>query len=415
MVRSPAVPPLLCSAFLQLAACSTMPPESPQGQAREPPQAPPGAVVRDPDPVADFRAFLATEPGPGQVRVHLMDLMAERDPRTTEILIEVLREPPLDIQLLVDTCVYLANLGGPDATRALVEFAASRAVQRGDPELLAAALTAIGEADAEGQHEFLVGVARKFLDREESIARAAIRALAEGSRPRTVDDLVVLLEATEAPGDSEEARLRRISAKEEVAGALRTISGEDFPEDAKTWKEWWRRNRTTWRPPGQRTEPEADINAADAYRDEAYGFELKKPNRRWSFRRSESGIPSLVLEALYEGRRAAWVEVYVTGTRDSRSKTPEAMADEQATGIEGKFRELRMAEWNRAGELGGEHAVEQVLFGLHKDFDVVRMRNVYALKDETLYCLITCWRSGTPISLRDDIDAILGSFRWKQE
>jgi len=118
-----------------------------------------------------------------------------------------------------------------------------------------------------------------------------------------------------------------------------------------------------------------------------------------------------VLEALDEGQRAAWVELTVVGTKNYKSKTPEAWAEEMKGSFEGKFRDIKEADWDKKTRVAGENAIEQKVFGQHKDFDAVQMTNVYFTRSEIMYQMICFWKSGKSQALRDDIDEIIKTFK----
>lgn len=117
------------------------------------------------------------------------------------------------------------------------------------------------------------------------------------------------------------------------------------------------------------------------------------------------------LEALEEGQQAAWVEVIAQGTRSLAAKTPEDYAKELRGQIEPKFRDFKVAEWEKKCSYGGLKGVEQVLHGRHKDLDAVHMRNVYLEKSEVIYYFSCVYKSGKKASLEGDIDEILRGFR----
>ena len=80
-------------------------------------------------------------------------------------------------------------------------------------------------------------------------------------------------------------------------------------------------------------------------------------------------------------------------------------------GFEGKFRDIKEAEWAKKGRVAGENSVEQVVFGQHKDFDAVSMHNVYLSRSEVMYQLVCFWKSGKPEALKDDIEEIIKTFK----
>jgi hypothetical protein len=188
------------------------------------------------------------------------------------------------------------------------------------------------------------------------------------------------------------------------------MTGKDIA-DVKIWQEWWDKEKKTWKPAVAGKDTTKDLNASDTYSEDAYGLEIKRPNKAWTFRRLEGGAGLVTIEALDEGQKAAWVEVYAQGTKTLKSKTPEQFADEQKANMEPKFRDIKNAEWAKKCSYAGLKGIEQVVDGQHKDFDAVHMRNVYEDKSEVMYFFVTFWKSGKKASLESDIDWILKN--WK--
>ncbi len=361
------------------------------------------------DAVKAFEDYLKTKPESSGIVNQIGDLAQKHHPKVAKAFMPLLRHADETVKIAV-----LQNIGkqnDPKVAGPLMGmFDAVEKEKR--YKLLAAIAEGVGDADAKAHYDFLIKTAKKYLDINADVSSAAFRGCANNVCRETVDDLVKQVGVADyvTTADNPVKRAARNATKPVLNDLLRKITGEDI-NDVKIWNEWWKKNDKTWKPPVAGAEGKKDINASLVFADDAYGFELKKPNTRWSFRKPDGNNPYLTMEALDEGQRAAWVELNVMGNKNLKSKTPEAMADEQKGGIEGKFREFKTAEWDKKGMVAGEKSVEQILFGPHKDHDVVAMHNVYVLKSEVHYFLITYWKSGKAASLREDIEEIIKTFR----
>ena len=174
-------------------------------------------------------------------------------------------------------------------------------------------------------------------------------------------------------------------------------------------------NKKTWKPAAVGESAEPDITKLEVYKDSAYGFEVKKPNKAWTFRRHKGdGNLFLSLEAMDEGQKGAWASLSVYGIKNYKSKTPEAAAQEWRDSNEPKFRDLKEAEWSRKATIGTLRGVEQVLVGQHKDDGAVYVHNFYVEEGEVMYLWHCTYKSGKPASMKDDIEEILKAFKLKK-
>lgn len=361
------------------------------------------------DAIKAFEEYLKTNPDSQGIRNQVAELSLRKDPRVGDALLPLLRHKDDDVKIAV-----AQNIGKQGNAKVVAYLKAMADHKDADekPKVLAALLEGIGDGDAKRNYDYLMKIAKKQLDYNADIACAAFRAAANYVTVDTVEDLVKELARADytTTADNPVKRAARGATKPVLLDLLKKVTGEEI-NDVKIWNEWWSRNKKSWKPPLPGQEARKDLNASDSFRDEAYGFEITKPSRAWMFRKPEGTQPYLILEALDEGQRAAWVELTCVGTKNYKSKTPDAWAEEMKGGLEGKFRDFKEADWTRKGRIGGENSVEQVLFGQHKDFDAVYMHNAYVEKGQVMYQFLCIWKSGKSAALKDDIGQILRDFK----
>jgi hypothetical protein len=361
------------------------------------------------DAVKAFEDYVASKPESQGLRNQVAELALRKDPRVAKALRPLLRHKDDEVKIAV-----AQNIGKQGDPRVALDLKAMADMKDMDenPKLMAALIEGIGDAAAKQNYEWLIKLAKKYLDSNGDIAGAAYRAAANYVTRDTVDDLIAELGRADyvTTKDNPVKKAARGACKPVLLDLLKKVTGEQIA-DVKIWDEWWSKEKKTWKPPLAGADGKKDINAADEFDDAAYGFVMKKPSRAWLFRKPDGGQPYLVLEALDEGQRAAWVELTVVGTKNYKSKTPEAWGEEMKASFEGKFRDIKEAEWAKKGKVGGENAIEQIVFGQHKDFDAVAMHNAYLTRSEVMYQIVCFWKSGKPQALKDDIEEILKTFK----
>ncbi len=396
------------------ASCASAP--EPPGEvpeaAVEPAEPAPEREPPTTDPVVALQEFLATRPETGEILQRVVQLGMSEDPRAVQAIASILRRPGFEDCVYEFACVHIVDHGGPVAGKALAKFADSRLAST-NPRLMVRALEAIGVADPDGQYPFLLKVGRKHLDRDAEVAIAAYKAAAGHVTPDSVDDFVKELQVADAvrPRDTEQQRACRAEVRQVLDLCLLRMTGR-YIDDARVWLKWWKDNRKTWMPLEPGEEHSIDINASDTFVDDAYGIVIKKANKTWWFLKDKADFHGIVtIEALDEGQRAAWIEISAEETRNLKSETPEAYAEETRGSIEPRFRDIRRADWTKKGSYGGLKGIEQVVEGVHKDYDLVQMRNVFLEKRGVMYVFRTIWKSGKKASLKDDIETMLDGFR----
>jgi len=362
------------------------------------------------DEVKAFEEYVKTKPDSQGLRNKIAEISLRKDPRVAEALKDLLRHADDEVKIAV--AQNIGKQGDPKVVRYLMAMADRKDMDE-NPKLMAALLEGIGDADAKRNYKYLLKTANKYMDSSGDISGAAFRALANYVTAETVDDLIKAVGTADyvTTADNAVKKASRGAVKGVLMDLLKKVTNEQI-NDVKIWKEWWSDNKKTWKAPIAGTDEKKNINDSDEYEDTAYGFILKKPNRAWIFRLSQGDHFQIILEALDEGQRAAWIELTVFGTKNYKSKTPEAMAEELRPIFEGKFREIKEGSyWDRKTRIAGETGIEQKVFGPHKDFDVVEMRNVLMTHKEVMYQFVTYWKSGKNPSFKEDIEEAFKTFK----
>jgi len=367
------------------------------------------------DKVEAFKEYLKTNPDSQGLRNQIAELGQTKDPRVADVLMPLLKSPKYDDEVKITVCQTVGKQGKKEVAAPLFFMADSKPWEE-KPKLIAAALEGVGDADAPANYKELMKWGKKYLDINGDIAVACFRAASLHVTKETVDDLLKELVRADyvTTKDSAQKKAARGAAKPVLVELLKKLTGKNI-DDVKVWNEWWSDNKKTWAPTVPGEKKPKDLNATDTFTEDAYAFEIKKPNKAWSFRQNEGGGPIVTIEALEEGQRAAWCEMYVQGTKNMKSKTPEACAKEIRESMEGKFRDIKAgAEWEKKCMFGGKRAVEQIIFGQHKEFDAVHMHNVFTEEGEVMYYMISFYKSGKKASLDTDIEEIIKSFKIKR-
>jgi hypothetical protein len=228
---------------------------APASGAEEPPPVAASESTSSPDvepEIADFREYLKTGPEPGALRNRIVDFARRPDPRKVKPLAPLLRVRKYDDEVRSAACRGIGRMGDPGASGLLLAVAEDKG-NRSRPQVVAAALEGVGDADPRGRQGSLLKFAKSHLDRDAVIASAALRAAAKAPSRELVDDLVRMLEwcSVDRPGAPAEARAAREAVRPVLVTLLRDLTGHDA-KDPAGWSEWWssgaKRTRTP-RPP----------------------------------------------------------------------------------------------------------------------------------------------------------------------
>jgi len=363
------------------------------------------------DKLNAFKEYLKTNPDAQGIKNQVADLCSNcKDERTVEVLMPLVRNPKTDEDVKVTILENVGKLGVKSVAGTLMALADSKPWEE-KPKLMAAAYRGAGDADAEGQYKGLIKVAKKYLDSNADIATAAFQAASLHVTRDTVDDFIKALATSDAAlqTNAVSKRAPHDACKPVIMDCLKKMTGQTI-NDPKAWFDWWKTYGKTWSPPAPGKDKPKDLNATDTFSDQGYGFEIKKPNKAWSFRPGDGRAMVVRIEALEEGAPAAWVEIIVQGTKNLKSNTPELYAKEVRDGLEPKFRSLKEADWDKKCMYGGLKGIEHILNGQHKDLDAIHMHNVFVDRSGIMFAFTCVYKSGKKASLESDIEDILKSF-----
>jgi hypothetical protein len=322
----------------------------------------------------------------------------------------MVKNPKYDDEVRIAAMQNVGKQGDKAVAVQLLQLADSKPFED-KPKLIAAAIEGVGDADAKGHYKEIIKTARSWVPKNGDVASAAIRAASLHNTRDTIDDFLKMLADADyvTTQDNAVKRDSKGKAKAELMSCLKKMSGEQI-NDVKAWQEWWGRVGKVWTPPTPGADKNKDLNASEVYTDAAYGFTIKRPNKVWMLRKPDDGRPYLRYEALDDGQPAAWVEMYVIGTKGITPKTPDGWAKLVREEMEPKFKDLKEAVWDKKCRYGGQNGIEQILKGRHKDHDAISMHNVFVDKTEIMYYFICVFKSGKKASLEEDIEEILKSF-----
>ena len=364
------------------------------------------------DAVKSFEDYLKTNPDSQGIRNQVAELGIKKDPRIAKALLPMLRGPKFDEDVKIAVAQCIGEQGDTSIVGALKSLADAKDIEKEKPKLLAALLEGIGDADAKRNYDFLMKIGKKQINENADIASAAFRAASNHVSRETVDDMIKELANADyvTTKDSAVKKAARGGTKPVLMEILKKITGQDY-RDLKAWQNWWNDNEKTWKPPSDGDTAGQDLTKIEVFKDAAYGFEIKKPNKAWMFRKhSGGGNLYLTLEALDEGQKAASLDLLLYETKNYKSKTPPQAAQEWRDANEPKFRDFKEQVWERKCTFGGG-GIEQVLVGQHKEDGAVHIHNVFVENGGIMFWLIGTYRSGKPASMKEDIEEILKSFK----
>jgi hypothetical protein len=317
-----------------------------------------------------------------------------------------------DVKIAVCQCV--GKQGDKAIVATLLSMADAKDIEKEKPKLVAAIYEAIGDADAKANYKTLLKAAKKALDTSADIAGAAFRACSNHVTTDSVDDMVMELGRADQvfANDNPVKQAARNGTKPILIDILKKMTGQDL-KDAQAWKKWWDGNKKTWKPAagGGEDEPQ-DLTKLEVMKNSAYGYEFKKPNKAWHFRKvTGSQHHTVVLEAMDEGQKAASVELVVYPTKNYKEKSPELAAQSWRENNEPKFRDFKESTWEKKCRYAGINGVEQVLVGQHKDDGAIHVHNIFLEDAGNMYVLYGVWKSGKPASMKEDLDTIFKTFK----
>jgi len=283
-----------------------------------------------------------------------------------------------------------------------------------DGEFLAALLEGVGEADPRRNFKPLSKAAWKWMEKDLSVCRAAAVGMARARTAEAVGELVDLLEKADT------RRLDQTDGSpwekdfeltvEVLSGELRKATGKEI-KNVKDWRDWWRSNRKTWRPPSNLDEEKP--KDPDLFTDPAGKYEVRRPSKAWAWREDKN--LAVWAEMQVDGRMAADFEVRTESTSALAAQTPGAMADEWRPKLEERFKEIAKdgTRWDQKTKFAGVTAVVHEIHGRHRDYDVCTQRWVFLVKDGVSYRIMGVCKAGRGEQAWKEWEAFFASFRFE--
>jgi hypothetical protein len=367
------------------------------------------------DEIKSFEDYLKTSPDSQGLRNRIAELGLKKDPKVAKALLPLLKDRKMEDDVKIAVAQVIGEQGDKSVVGTLMNMADAKDIEKEKPKLLAALLEGIGDVDAKANYKFLLKAGKKYLDLSADIASAAFRACSLHVTNESVDDMVAELGRADQvfANDSAVKQAGRNGTKPVLMEILKKMTGQDF-KDYKAWKTWWDDNKKTWKPSAAGEGETEDLSKIEVLKNSGYGYEFKKPNKAWHFRKNPGGTHHVViLEAMDEGQKAAWVELVVYATKNYKEKSPEQAAQSWRDENEPKFRDFKEAAWDRKCRYGGVNGLEQILVGQHKDDGAVYVHNVFLEDGEKMYMLRGTWKSGKPASMKEDLLEIFKNFKIK--
>ncbi len=345
--------------------------------------------------------------------VAVAELGLLKDPRVVPALRPHLSHPSIDVRVAVAAAI--GEQRDPSVAPLLLSlFSKEEDRKEPEPRFLAALLEGVGEADSKRHFKPLSKAAWKWMEKDLQVCRAAAGALARARTPDAVGELVDLVE---------KADVRRLDQADDSAwekdfeatvdflgGELRKATGKGI-KNVKDWRDWWRENRKTWKPPSALDE--AKPKDPDLFVDPAGKFTVRRPSVAWGWRESKN--LTVWAELQVEGRAAADFAVRSESTSALAAQTPGAMADEWKPKIEEDFKEI-MKEGTRYGvktKFAGASAVMHEIHGRHAEHGMCTLRWVFVVKDGVSYRVMGVCRTSRTEAPWKEWDAFFASFRFE--
>ena len=379
-----------------------------EGTAPPPPEPEDDPVERA---IVVFKEYLKTNPDSQGIRNQVAELALLKSEKVVEPLMGLLKSSK-DDEVKIAVLQAVGKQGVKSVGARLMAMADSKPFDD-KPKLIAAALEGAGDADAAGQYKELLKFAKKYYDRDADITCSALRAASHHVTRETVDDFIQALKRASYVKEGEDPRkmAARAAAKPVLTELLKRMTGKSI-DDPKGWTVWWSDNKKTWKPAVVPADPPRESVGPDSVTDVALGFEIRRPSSAWSLRQHRRDSLCVSLEAIRDGERAAWVEMYAVGTAYFKEKTPTDWAEMVRGRLAGAFEPTGTPEWGKPCTFSGVAGVEQALDGVHRTHGSIRMRNVFLEKDGVMYYMLCIWRNGAREGLEADVAAILESFRF---
>ena len=269
-----------------------------------------------------------------------------------------------------------------------------------DRDLLPAAVTAIGvsgDPDAAGP---VADLARKAMGSDAGLVRAAIDTLGQLRDPASLRGLVDLLASA---GD---ARAGHHDLIPDILESLRDLTGLPFVR-RETWRDWYRHVKKGW----QATSLEPP-ESSDEWRQDGWRFSIALPDEdRWAFKAVRGAAARVVYRGEKEEAGFAWVDVLAHAAAERKPATLAASAKANREWMEGDLRDVSTGAYSVSRRVSGAPALEHTATGILKSGPVVRWRILTFERNGILYTISTHEESGASDRVREEVRAIVDSFR----
>ncbi len=181
----------------------------------------------------------------------------------------------------------------------------------GRPEVYKGVLASVAAYRSKTALKALEDVVKKFISTNADYATLAIAAYGTVPEKPVVEQLLKWLEATDSraggqggggggKGKSTETYEIEGKAKTQILATLFDLTGQEIA-DAVTWRAYWTTNSKTFTfpdpdAPAPAEAAQGDPSSLSEYKDEAYGFSIKKPDGdSWKFSKADYPGPRVAL------------------------------------------------------------------------------------------------------------------------
>lgn len=250
----------------------------------------------------------------GKCIAKMQELKDSGDPKVIDA-IKDLKSSKKD-KIAVQAIRMIANRKDPELLKWLItklddKDLAKPADKDGRPELYKGIIQSVGVYRSKTALAPLLDVVKKYLSTNADYATLAIHSYGSVPDKAVVEQLLKWLEATDSrtggqggggggKGKSQEAMDNEAKAKTAILETLTALTGQDIG-DFPTWKTWWAANSKTFTfpdpdapPPAEA--PQGDPSGLSEYKDEAYGWSIKKPDgESWKFGKADYTGPRVAL------------------------------------------------------------------------------------------------------------------------
>jgi hypothetical protein len=281
-----------------------------------------------------------------------------------------------------------------------------------EPKLMAAAILALSDLEDKRAKDTFIDIAKKWLTKNALVASAAATGLGKISAKESVDELIKLLDLTyphqspNGPAVSDVTRKTLADSRPAIMGALSTLTGWDFG-DPRAWTKFWDSESKRWKPGAVLP----DMTKVSEWDDPGYGFSIKTPSKKWVFAPSDGCRISMSRGEDNVMQANVYIQAY--DMSNYTSLTAEAKAQSREDEYRQSYKDIKEESWvHEPFRVGKDKGVMHSFTGLSASGSVLRVKNVFVVKDEFMYVIGSWMRSGMSKEIEDEIDKAIESFRF---